>query len=67
MAPNLPSSPELNKDPGAGITEDRGKDLEIKGQYDNGACSDYSATQDFGCGIMKIVPSDADVSLRSLV
>ncbi|XP_054816030.1 transcription factor E2FB-like [Prosopis cineraria] len=62
VAPNLPSSPEINKHPATEAREDVGKDLGMQGQYDHGTFSDYSASQDFAGGIMKIVPSDIDIN-----
>lgn len=47
------------------VTEDRGKDVEIQGQEDDSICADPTASQDFMSGIMKIVPSDVNVSLAS--
>lgn len=35
----------------------------MQGQYDHGICVDPNAPQDSAGGIMKIVPSEVDVSL----
>ena len=35
----------------------------MQGQYDHGICVDPNAPQDSTGGIMKIVPSEVDVSL----
>lgn len=43
--------------------ESRGKEIEMQGQDAHRMCSDLNASQDFVSGIMKIVPSDVDVSL----
>ncbi|KAF7805743.1 transcription factor E2FB-like [Senna tora] len=59
-APDLPISPESNRHSATVISEERGKDIEMQGQDGQRACSDYSASQDFVSGIMKIVPSDVD-------
>ncbi|OIW05886.1 hypothetical protein TanjilG_23672 [Lupinus angustifolius] len=67
-APNIPSSPEFNKqqssvvseDRGKGIAEGRGKEIEVQGQDGHGPSSDFTSAQDFVSGIMKIVPSDVD-------
>lgn len=64
VAPNLPTSPEFNKHQSIVVSEDRGKDLEeMPGQDVHGPSSDFPASQDFVNGIMKIVPSDFDVSM----
>ncbi|KAJ4979178.1 hypothetical protein NE237_009958 [Protea cynaroides] len=43
------------------VTEEgRGKEIELQGQDMHVMCSDPNASQDFGGGIMKIVPSDVD-------
>lgn len=42
--------------------ESRGKEIEMQGHDANRMCSDLSASQDFVSGIMKIVPSEVDVS-----
>ena len=47
--------------------ESRGKEIEMQGQDTNGMYSDLNASQDFGSGIMKIVPSDVDVSSTLLL
>ncbi|XP_027346431.1 transcription factor E2FB-like [Abrus precatorius] len=59
VAPKFPSSPELNKHQSTVVPEDRGKDIEVQGQEDgHGSSSDFTTSQDFVSGIMKIVPSD---------
>lgn len=65
-ASNLPTSPEVNRPPATVITEERGKEVEIQGQDGHRASSDFSPSQDFVSGIMKIVPSDIDVSMASV-
>lgn len=46
------------------VTEEcRGKEIEMHGQDAHRICSDLNASQDFVSGIMKIVPSEVDVSL----
>lgn len=47
------------------VIENTAHDIELQGQDDHRICADPSASQDFMSGIMKIVPSDVDVS-RSL-
>lgn len=42
--------------------ESRGKEIEIQGQDAQRMSSDPTGSQDFVSGIMKIVPSDVDVS-----
>lgn len=60
----LPSS-GLNENPSMAVVteESRGKEIEMQGQDAERQCSDLNASQDFVSGIMKIVPSDVDVSL----
>lgn len=61
---NFPSSSGVNENPTTTIgTENRAKDIEVQGQYDHGVCVDPNVPQDSVSGIMKIVPSDVDVSL----
>jgi hypothetical protein len=63
---NIPSTSGLNENPAPTmVTEDRGKDVEIQGQEDDSICADPAASQDFMSGIMKIVPSDVNVSSAS--
>lgn len=63
---NIPSTSGLNENPAPTmVTEDRGKDVEIQGQEDDSICADPTASQDFMSGIMKIVPSDVNVSSAS--
>lgn len=38
------------------------KEVEPQAQHDHQMCSDVNASQEFGGGMMKIVPSDVDVS-----
>lgn len=47
------------------VPEDKGKDIEVQGQDGQGPSSDFTNSQDFVSGIMKIVPSDVDVSITS--
>ncbi|XP_061373074.1 transcription factor E2FB-like [Gastrolobium bilobum] len=58
VAPKFPPSPELNKHQSAVAPEDTGKDIEVHGQDGHGPSSDFTSSQDFVSGIMKIVPSD---------
>ncbi|KAL2328425.1 hypothetical protein Fmac_021852 [Flemingia macrophylla] len=58
IAPKLPSSPDVNKHQSTIVPEDRGKDIEVQGQEVQEPCSDFTTSQDFVSGIMKIVPSD---------
>lgn len=46
--------------------EHNGKGLEPQAQVSSHTCSDLNASQEFGGGIMKIVPSDVDVSIFNL-
>ncbi|PON65403.1 E2F Family [Parasponia andersonii] len=58
---NFPSSSGVNENPATTIgTENRGKDIEVQGQHDQGISVDPNAPQDSVGGIMKIVPSDVD-------
>lgn len=45
--------------------EHNGKGLESQTQLSSHTCSDLNASPEFGGGIMRIVPSDVDVSLSS--
>lgn len=45
--------------------ENNGKGLESQTQPSSHTCSDVNASPEFGGGIMRIVPSDVDVSLSS--
>ncbi|KAL5169661.1 Transcription factor E2FB [Glycine soja] len=58
VAPKLPSSPDGTKHQSTVVPEDRGKDIEVQGQEAPGPSSDFTTSQDFVSGIMKIVPSD---------
>ncbi|TKY67032.1 Transcription factor E2FB [Spatholobus suberectus] len=58
VAPKLPSSPDVNKHQSTVVPEDRGKDIEVQEQEVHGPSSDFTNSQDFVSGIMKIVPSD---------
>lgn len=59
---NHPSSSGLSFYPGTSVTgENRRGNSEVQGQ-DHVTCSDPNASQDFVSGILKIVPSDVDVS-----
>lgn len=60
---NIPSTSGLNENPAPTmVTEERGKAVEIQGQEDYRVSADPTAPQDFMSGIMKIVPSDVNVS-----
>jgi hypothetical protein len=65
VPPSFPSSSGFNENPSTAVVteESRGKEIEMQGQDDQRMCSDLNASQDFVSGIMKIVPSDVDVSL----
>ncbi|KAJ1440743.1 Winged helix-like DNA-binding domain superfamily [Sesbania bispinosa] len=58
VAPKFPSSPEFHKHQSTVVPEDRGKDTEVQEQDVHGPSSDFTSSQDFVSGIMKIVPSD---------
>ncbi|KAL2984447.1 hypothetical protein AAZX31_12G088800 [Glycine max] len=58
VAPKLPSSPDVTKQQSTVVPEDRGKHIEVQGQAAPGPSSDFTPSQDFVSGIMKIVPSD---------
>lgn len=61
---NFPSSSGINENPETSITvENRAEDIEAQPQFDDGIGVDPNATQDSMSGMMKIVPSDVDVSL----
>lgn len=66
VAPKFPSSPEFNKHQSTVVPEDKGKDIEVQGQDGHGPSSDFTNSQDFVSGIMKIVPSDVAVSIASV-
>lgn len=66
VAPKFPSTPEFNNHQSTVVVEDRGKDIAVQGQDGHGPSSDYTTAQDFVSGIMKIVPSDVDVSITSI-
>ncbi|XP_022634279.1 transcription factor E2FB-like isoform X1 [Vigna radiata var. radiata] len=57
IAPKLPSSPDVNKHQSTVVPEDRGKGVDVQGP-DVGPSSEFTTSQDFVSGIMKIVPSD---------
>jgi len=65
VAPNVPSSSGFDENPATTMVteESKGKETEMQGQDAQRMCSDLNASQDFVSGIMKIVPSDVDVSL----
>lgn len=65
--PNLPSSSGFIENPvlTTMTTESRGKEIEIQGQDAHRECADVNASHDFVSGIMKIVPSEIDVSFLS--
>lgn len=46
------------------VPEDRGKGVDVQGP-DVGPSSEFTTSQDFVSGIMKIVPSDVAVSISS--
>lgn len=66
VAPKLPSSPDVSKHQSPVVPEDRGKDIEMQEQEVPGPSSDFTTSQDFVSGIMKIVPSDVAVSITSV-
>lgn len=66
VAPKLPSSPDVTKQQSTVVPEDRGKHIEVQGQAAPGPSSDFTPSQDFVSGIMKIVPSDVAVSIISV-
>lgn len=65
--PNLPSNSGFNENQTATVIteESRGKEIEVQEQDSQRICTDLSSAQDFVSGIMKIVPSEVDVSLCS--
>lgn len=63
VAPKFQSNPEFNNQQSAVVSEERGKDIEVHEQDGHGPSSDFTTSQDFVSGIMKIVPSDVDVSI----
>lgn len=61
---SFPSSSGIRDDPAAALViENTAHNVELQGQDDHRTYADPSASQDFVSGIMKIVPSDVDVSL----
>lgn len=67
--PNLPSSSGFIENPASTMItqESRGKEIEMQGQDVHRECTDLNASQDFVSGIMKIVPSEIDVSFYVLL
>lgn len=65
VPPTLPSSSAFNENQATAMAteESRGKEIETHEEDAHGMCSDLNAAQDFVSGIMKIVPSDVDVSM----
>ena len=60
---NIPSTSGLNENPAPTmVTEERGKEVEVQEQEHLRVCADPTASQDFMSGIMKIVPSEVNVS-----
>lgn len=47
------------------VPEDRGKGIDVQGPDFHGPSSEFTTSQDFVSGIMKIVPSDVAVSITS--
>jgi len=47
------------------VPEDRGKAIDVQGPDVHGPSSEFTTSQDFVSGIMKIVPSDVAVSITS--
>ncbi|RZB75079.1 transcription factor E2FB-like isoform X2 [Glycine soja] len=66
VAPKLPSSPDVTKQQSTVVPEDRGKHIEVQGQAAPGPSSDFTPSQDFVSGIMKIVPSDVALELNGM-
>lgn len=62
--PNLPSNSGLVENPALTMItqESGGKEIEMQGQDAHRECTNLNASQDFVSGIMKIVPSEIDVS-----
>eukprot|EP00257_Ricinus_communis_P026548 XP_025013962.1 transcription factor E2FB isoform X6 [Ricinus communis] len=62
--PTYPSSSSFNENPAPTVVPEdgRGKEIEMQGDDAQRMCSELSTSQDFVSGIMKIVPSDVDVS-----
>lgn len=65
--PNYPSTSSFVENLATTMVsgESRGKVIEMQGEEAHRMCSDLNTSQDFVSGIMKIVPSDVDVSLSS--
>lgn len=65
--PSYPSSSGFNENVATTMVtgESTGKEIEVQEQDADRMCSDLNTSQDFVSGIMKIVPSDIDVSLVS--
>lgn len=64
--PDVPSSSGFHENTATAImTDDSREKLEMEGQDMHQTFSDVNSSQDFVSGIMKIVPSEIDVSLVS--
>lgn len=63
----LASSSGSNENPMTEVipVESTGKELEPQAHNTHQMCSDVNSLQDFAGGMMKIVPSDVDVSIPS--
>lgn len=66
---SLPSTSGFNENTTvATVAEESGKeDSEMLGEENHSMCTDMQSSQDFVSGIMKIVPSDVNVSLIVIV
>lgn len=62
----LASSSESNEHPVTEVVnmESTRKEIEPQAQLAHQMCSDINASQEFAGGMMKIVPSDVDVSIN---
>jgi hypothetical protein len=67
--PSYPSTSGFNENPATTMTmeESRGKEVEMQEQDGHRMCSELNTAHDFVSGIMKIVPSDVDVSFPCLM
>ncbi|KAL1323440.1 hypothetical protein HN51_033784 [Arachis hypogaea] len=60
VAPKFQPTPEFKNHQPTVVVEDNGKDIAVQGQDGQIPSSDFTSTQDFVSGIVKIVPSDVD-------
>ncbi|QHO55237.1 hypothetical protein HN51_009780 [Arachis hypogaea] len=60
VAPEFQPTPEFKNHEPTVVVEDNGRDIAVQGQDGQIPSSDFTSTQDFLSGIVKIVPSDVD-------